>query len=92
MSSDGIASFATFVYGNDGLETLNNLIDDKIVGFDAGDGIRSATVLSPGLSSLQELQSVNIFRIDGRPTNQILLGLLRMHLLCRLLHHHSQCK
>ena len=64
MSSDGKVSFAAFIYGDDGVNTINNL-NVKLIGFDAGDTVRSATVLSPGFSSLQTLQPVNIFRIDG---------------------------
>ena len=67
MSSDGKASFATLVYGDDGVEVINNLLDVKLIGFDAGDTIKSATVLSPGFSSLK-LKPVNIFRIDGNNT------------------------
>ena len=66
MSSDGKASFAAFIYGDDGVDTINNLLYVKLIGFDAGDTVKSATVLSPGFSSLQTLQPVNIFRIDGK--------------------------
>ena len=66
MSSNERASFATFVYGAEGVDKINNLLHVKLIGFDAGDTIRSATVLSPRFSSLQTLQPVNTFRIDGK--------------------------
>ena len=66
MSSDGNVSFATFVYGDDGVEAINDLLDVKLIGFDAGDTVKSATVLSPSLSSLRTLEPVNTFRIDGK--------------------------
>ena len=73
MSSDGNVSFATFVYGDDGVKAINDLQNVKLIGFDAGDSIKGATVLSPGFSSQQTLQPVNTFRIDG---NKIALYLV----------------
>ena len=64
MSSDGRISFATLIYSDDGADAINNF-SDVLIGFDAGDTIRSATVLSPGFSSQHTLQPVNTFRIDG---------------------------
>lgn len=57
-------SFATFVYDRDGIEKIDNLLADKLIGFDAGDAIRSATVLSPSFSTF--LKQSNSFRIDGK--------------------------
>ena len=48
------------------MEKINNLLADKLIGFDAGDAIRSATVLSPGFSTLKNLKQSNTFRIDGK--------------------------
>ena len=77
VSSDGRASFATLIYGNDGVKAINDLQDLKVIGFDAGDRVNSATVMSSGLSSLQTLKPVNIFRIDGK--NSILLIVLYLY-------------
>ena len=65
VSSDGNASFASFVFDQDGIDKINNLQADKVIGFDAGDTINSATIVSPGFSSLQTLEPLNTFRIDG---------------------------
>ena len=65
MTTDGRASFVALVYTNDGVLDIEDLPDAKLVGFDAGDGTRSATVLSHGFSSIENLTSVNVFRVDG---------------------------
>ena len=66
ISSDGRASFATFVYDEEGINEISaNSLSVKVVGFDAGDRVESATVLSPGFSSVPILEHLNTFRIDG---------------------------
>ena len=67
LISDGNVSFAAFVYDNSTVGIATAFKGNKLAGFDAGDGIRSATIHnpSPDLSSLQQLETVNIFRIDG---------------------------
>ena len=62
LTSDGRVSFAAFIYDEDSIDNIHNIWANKLVGFDAGDEIRSATYHSPGLSNLQ---TVNYFRIDG---------------------------
>ena len=64
VTTDGRSSFVALVYTNDGVE-IEGLRTTKLVGFDAGDGIRSATVLSQGFSGIENLTSVNVFRVDG---------------------------
>jgi hypothetical protein len=53
------------VYESKGLSAIESLNGIKLVGFDAGDGVRSASVLGPRFSNLQTLTELNIFRIDG---------------------------
>lgn len=65
MSTDGRVSFVAFVYDSESITAIEDLQDTKLVGFDAGDGIRSATILSPGFSSFESLNTLNVFRIDG---------------------------
>ena len=65
VTTDGRASFAAFIYEEGGGAVIQSLEEDKVVGFDGGDQIRSTTVHSLGFSSLQNLSDVNIFRIDG---------------------------
>jgi hypothetical protein len=65
LSTDGRASFVALVYESEGLSAIQRLNGIKLVGFDAGDGIRSASVLSLGFSSIETLTRLNIFRIDG---------------------------
>ena len=62
LTSDGQVSFAAFIYDEGSVNNIHNISADKLVGFDAGDEIRSATYHTPGLSNLQV---VNYFRIDG---------------------------
>ena len=45
---------------------INNLSSHKLIGFDASDTIRSATIVSSGFSSLPTLRHFNTFRIDGK--------------------------
>ena len=64
--TDGRASFAIFIYQEGGMDIIDSFRDNLMIGFDGGDQIRGATVHSPGFSSLQDLEEVNIFRIDGK--------------------------
>ena len=63
LLSYGTLSFAVFIYAN--TEPILNTADRQI-GFDSGDGRRSATLL-PVLSvtPISPLETRNIFRIDG---------------------------
>ena len=65
VSTDGISSFVTLVYDSEAITAIEELNEIKVAGFDAGDGIRSATILSPGFASIEILETVNVFRIDG---------------------------
>ena len=60
ISTNSRASFVAYIYGEDGVDAVKNLQEVKLIGFDAGDTVRSATV------SMEILQPVNIFRIDGK--------------------------
>ena len=54
------------MYDEEGINEINaNNFNVKVVGFDAGDTIRSVTVRSRGFTSLQRLEHSNTFRIDG---------------------------
>lgn len=59
MATDGRASFAAFIYEEGGAVAIQDYREDKVVGFDGGDQIRSASL------SLQNLADVNVLRIDG---------------------------
>jgi hypothetical protein len=63
VSTDGRASFVSFAYESEGLIDIEDFSGPKIVGFDAGDGRRSATLVGPGIPST--LETLNLFRIDG---------------------------
>lgn len=54
ISTDGMATFAAFIYSgvSDGLANASNYTS----GFHNGDGVRANTVIEEG---------VNLFRIDG---------------------------
>ena len=65
MSTDGRASFAAFIYEEGGADKIQTYMEDKVVGFDAGDKIRAALVHSLEFSSLGNLSDMNVFRIDG---------------------------
>ena len=58
LSTDGKVSFAAFVYEDPG--EVMGLANLALVGFDAGDTLRS------GVVPREDLQVVNIFRIDGK--------------------------
>lgn len=72
LSTDRRASFAAFIYDNASVGQVNSLATGKLIGFDAGDGIRSATVQSSSFSSLPSVSSLNIFRVDGNTLKLIL--------------------
>lgn len=65
LLSDGLTSFASFTYINPSavLAAMS-----RVVGFDAGDVIRSDVILNLGMSSavMFSVAEQNIFRIDGR--------------------------
>ncbi len=66
MATDGITSFVILTY-NDPEQTVNIISDPRwigVIGFDAGDLRRSATVLSSEHTSFP-LNNSNVFRIDG---------------------------
>ncbi len=65
LTTDGTVSFAVFVYNSDGISAIENLGTGNLIGFDAGDGRRSATVHSLGFPSIDDLTPLNVFRIDG---------------------------
>ena len=58
----------SFAYESEGLSAIENLRGPIVVGFDAGDGLRSATLLGPGNPST--LTTFNMFRIDGNDRSQ----------------------
>ena len=64
LATDGKASFAALLYENtSAIESVTSGVQ-AIVGFDAGDQGRSATVLS-GNTHDHTLKTINIYRIDG---------------------------
>lgn len=67
LSTDGNASFAAFVYKDP--DSVNELTYTHQVGFNAGDGQRGANIVGsiqvPDVVYSENLQGVNIFRIDG---------------------------
>ena len=65
LSTDGVASFVAFVYENESIPAIEALQGLEIVGFDAGDRARSATVFDAGSSGTGTLTTSQIFRIDG---------------------------
>lgn len=64
LSTDGNVSFAIFIYDNESIDAIGRLSQNYLVGFDAGDEIKGTTVQNQ-VSSHQNLENVNIFRIDG---------------------------
>ena len=67
LSTDGNASFAAFVYNDlTALAEIHALHGNSLlIGFDAGDEVRGTEVVGLG-STLDHLDEVNIFRIDGK--------------------------
>lgn len=58
--SNGPVTFAAFLYAD------TDTIIHRAIGFDAGDGVKSATILSVGSEfNSSILSEANIFRIDG---------------------------
>lgn len=70
LTSDGKATFAAFIYDNETISIAKAFEGDILAGFDAGDQVRSLTTHSPGFSSLQNLEEINIFRIDGKASSK----------------------
>ena len=65
LSTDGERSFATFIYDNlDPIQAMVTIQRRGIIGFDAGDQSRSATVLDVA-TQIFPLEKANSFRIDG---------------------------
>ena len=65
LATDGEVSFAVFLY--DDPDILVNITSsvNALVGFDAGDQSRSATIMSNRQRNYI-LESTNVFRIDGK--------------------------
>ena len=61
----GRASFAAFIYEEGGADKIQMYMEDKVIGFDAGDQIRGVVVHSLEFSGLDDLSDMNVFRIDG---------------------------
>ncbi len=63
LSTDGRASFAAFTYSDPG--AVVSIQGNRQIGFDAGDELRGTAIL--GLAETENnLEEVNIFRIDGK--------------------------
>ena len=66
IATNGKVSFAAFVYEEGGVGKIRSFDQDNLVGFDAGDQVKSAishSLNSPGLQILRD--NVTVFRIDG---------------------------
>ena len=63
ISTDGVVSFAAFIYG----DLTSDVFNDAVIGFDAGvdDNTRSANVLQSGSFYDEDIGRISIFRIDG---------------------------
>lgn len=57
LSTDGRASFATFIYPN--ISNIRQSSGRQVVGFNAGDRNRLSNI------AVNSLETVNLFRIDG---------------------------
>lgn len=64
LATNGKESFANFIYANPTRVTNILEVGNGVIGFDAGDERRSATVLSG--SDGRTLAITNLFRIDGK--------------------------
>jgi hypothetical protein len=66
LLSDGISSFASFTYAN---PAAVQTAMDRVVGFDAGDTIKSDVILNLGMDATDvfPLMEQNVFQIDGNP-------------------------
>lgn len=64
LSTDGRRSFAILIYENPTNTRIITTAYSAIAGFNAGDQLRSATVLS-GMIVKQNFGVLNVFRIDG---------------------------
>ena len=66
LATDGKASFAVLIY-DDPSRIMSNISNiNGIIGFDAGDQFRSATIISRRNRNNSILNKTNIFRIDGK--------------------------
>ena len=65
LATDDDVSLAAFIYETpEEVRNLTRSLDLHVIGFDAGDQTRSAT-LQRGRSSTFNVENVNVFRIDG---------------------------
>ena len=92
LSTDGIASFAAFIYEDP--DSVNELSYSHQVGFNAGDRTRGANIVGTPAQDVmyaENLQRVNIFRIDGikKSLNFILRHYCDAQFLSRILYHVS---